>query len=153
MPRFLTENTEALKNELAAYLETYPGEELSAIQFWYEALGGYGVPFDEDYQAIEAAILATGEWEDAGDIRHEKFGVQKTFRSKTPYKQTDEKLRVQHLFRLNELYKDPAGKVFKIVLSEVYNLRTFEVVDGHLTGPMVKIDPTSDYAKSLVKVG
>jgi hypothetical protein len=61
---------------------------------------------------------------------------------------------VQHMFKLNGLYRDPAaGKVYKIVLSEVYNLRCFEVVDGSLTGSMVKIHPLSDLAKTLEEVG
>jgi len=63
-----------------------------------------------------------------------------------------ERIMVQHMFKLNGLYKAPDGRIFKIVLSEVYNLRCFEYVDGKLVGPMVKIHPTSDFAKSLVEV-
>jgi hypothetical protein len=59
---------------------------------------------------------------------------------------------VQHMFKLNGLYRTPEGKVLKIVLSEVYNLRCFEVVDGNLTGPLIKIHPESARAKSLVEV-
>jgi len=59
---------------------------------------------------------------------------------------------VQHLFKLNGLYRGPDDKVLKIVLSEVYNLRCFEIVDGKMVGPMVKIHPTSDYAKKMVEV-
>jgi hypothetical protein len=62
------------------------------------------------------------------------------------------KIMVQHLFKLNSLYKAPDGRVFKIVVSEVYNLRCFEVVKGNLVGGMIKIHPTSDFAKSLVEV-
>jgi hypothetical protein len=62
------------------------------------------------------------------------------------------KIMVQHMFRLQGNYKAPDGRVFRIVLSEVYNLRCFEVVNGNLVGPMVKIHPTSDFAKSLVEV-
>ncbi|MDR0861929.1 MAG: hypothetical protein LBN30_04025 [Oscillospiraceae bacterium] len=61
------------------------------------------------------------------------------------------KIMVQHLFKLNGLYKEPDGKVLKIVLSEVYNLRCFEVKDGNLTGPLIKIHPESDRAKALVE--
>lgn len=61
-------------------------------------------------------------------------------------------IMVQHMFKLNGLYRAPDGRVFKIVLSEVYNLRCFEVVDGNLVGGMIKIHPTSDLAKSLVEV-
>ncbi len=62
-------------------------------------------------------------------------------------------LMVQHMFKLNGLYKTPDGKILKVVCSEVYNLRCFEVVNGNLVGPMIKIHPTSELAKSLVEVG
>lgn len=61
-------------------------------------------------------------------------------------------LMVQHMFELGSLYKAPDGKVLKVVTSEVYNLRCFEMKDGHMTGPMIKIHPTSDLAKALVKI-
>jgi len=61
------------------------------------------------------------------------------------------KLMVQHKFKLNGLYKTPEGKVLKVVLSEVYNLRCFEVVDGKLVGPMIKIHPESELADALVE--
>jgi len=67
-------------------------------------------------------------------------------------KKKQNKIMVQHLFKLNSLYRAPDGKVFKIVLSEVYNLRCFEVVGGNMVGGMIKIHPTSDLAKSLVEV-
>jgi hypothetical protein len=57
------------------------------------------------------------------------------------------------MFKLNGKYKAPDGKVYKIVLSEVYNLRCFEIdAKGNLVGPMVKIHPESELAKSLVEV-
>jgi hypothetical protein len=62
------------------------------------------------------------------------------------------KMMVQHMFKLGGLYKTPEGKVLKVVCSEVYNLRCFEVVNGNMTGGMLKIHPTSDLAKSLVEV-
>ena len=62
------------------------------------------------------------------------------------------KLMVQHKFKLGGFYKMPDGKVIKVVVSEVYNLRCFEVQDGNLTGPMLKIHPESDLANSLVEV-
>ena len=62
------------------------------------------------------------------------------------------KMMVQHLFKKDGLYKTPDGKVLKIIVSEVWNLRCFEVVDGSLVGPMIKIHPESDLAKSLVEV-
>jgi len=61
-------------------------------------------------------------------------------------------MMVQHMFRINGFYKTPEGKVLKIVTSEVYNLRAFEIQDGVMVGPMLKIHPKSELAKSLVEV-
>jgi hypothetical protein len=63
-----------------------------------------------------------------------------------------EKIMVQHMFKPGALYKTPDGKILKVVLSEVYNLRCFEVVNGNMVGRMIKIHPTSELAKSLVEV-
>ena len=62
------------------------------------------------------------------------------------------KMMVQHLFKKDGLYKAPDGKVLKIIVSEVWNLRCFEVVDGKMVGPMIKIHPESDTAKALVEI-
>lgn len=62
------------------------------------------------------------------------------------------RIMVQHMFKVGGRYKAPDGRVFQVALSEVYNIRCFEVKDGNLTGGMIKIHPTSDYAKSLVEV-
>ena len=62
------------------------------------------------------------------------------------------KLLIQHMFKKDGLYKAPDGKVLKVVASEVWNLRCFEIVGGKMTGPMIKIHPESDLAKSLVEV-
>jgi hypothetical protein len=59
---------------------------------------------------------------------------------------------IHHMFKKDGFYKAPEGKVYKLVVCEVWNLRAFEVVDGRMTGPMVKIHPESDLAKSLVEV-
>ena len=62
------------------------------------------------------------------------------------------KMMVQHSFKRDTLYKTPDGKTLKVIVSEVWNLRCFEVVDGKMIGPMIKIHPESDLAKSLVEV-
>jgi len=61
-------------------------------------------------------------------------------------------MMVQHIFKKEGLFKEPDGKVLKVVVSEVWNLRCFEVVDGKLVGPMIKIHPESDRAKALVAI-
>ena len=62
------------------------------------------------------------------------------------------KVMIQHLFKKDTLYKEPDGTVLKIVVSEVWNLRCFEISSGKMTGPMIKIHPESDRAKALVEV-
>ena len=61
-------------------------------------------------------------------------------------------MMVQHLYKLGGLYRTPDGKTLKVVCSEVWNLRCFEVVDGNMVGPMIKIHPASDLAKSLAEI-
>ena len=62
------------------------------------------------------------------------------------------KMMVQHMFKRDTLYKEPNGTILKIVTSEVWNLRAFEIKDGKMTGGMIKIHPESDRAKALVEV-
>ncbi len=62
------------------------------------------------------------------------------------------KIMVQHMFKLGSLYKAPDGKVYKVVLSEVFNIRVFEIVNGNMVGGMIRFLPESDFAKSLVEV-
>ena len=61
-------------------------------------------------------------------------------------------MMVQHMFKRDTLYKEPDGTILKIVTSEVWNLRAFEIKDGKMTGPMLKIHPESDRAKALVEL-
>ena len=153
MPRFSTENTEALKTEVNAYLADYIGETIMPIKVWYEAFGGYGVPRAEDLDRIAQVIEETGNWTDIGAVRDEKFGSVPTYKRSVPLKfDATGDFPVQHMFKLNAMYKTPDGKTLKVVTSEVYNLRCFEIVDGHMTGSMIKIDPKSDLAASLVEV-
>ena len=60
------------------------------------------------------------------------------------------KLLIQHMFKKDGLYKEPNGTILKVVVSEVWNLRCFEISDGKMIGPMIKIHPESERAKSLV---
>ncbi|MDR1068501.1 MAG: hypothetical protein LBL36_04570 [Clostridiales Family XIII bacterium] len=153
MPRFPTEKAEALQAAVSAYLADYIGETVSAIQIWYEGLGGFGVPEPQDTEAITAVVNASANWTDAGSVRHEKFGVQPSWKRAAKYEDDPAKpLRVQHKFRLNGMYRTPDGRVLKVVVCEVYNLRLFEIRDGHMTGPMLKIDPRSELANSFVEV-
>ncbi len=135
------------------WLDAFPGDLTCALQIWYEGLGGMGTPSPAEIAAIEEALAKADGWEPAGDVRYEKMGIQKSIKRTTP-KTIDNNghIMVQHMFKLGSLLKAPDGKVYKVMLSEVYNLRCFEVKDNNLVGGMIKIDPTSDFAKSLVEV-
>ena len=60
-------------------------------------------------------------------------------------------IMIQHLFKKDGFYKEPDGKVIKVVAAEVWNLRCFEIQNGKMTGPMIKIHPESDRVKALVE--
>ena len=145
-----------LAERVEVWLEEYPGELICARQLWYEGLEGEGVPEPSLVVALEDLIAALPEWKSVGEVRYEKYGMQYSFKreqSAARRKAAEEPLMTQHLFKVNGRYQTPEGKVYQVVLSEVYNLRCFEIKDGHMTGPMVKIHPLSDLAKSLKEVG
>jgi hypothetical protein len=159
MPRFSTGDTALLERRIASYLDDFPNDVTCPLQIWYEALGAYGVPEPADTAAVTDVLDRQEGWTDAGIVRYEKFGAQKSYRrarnretapDRDPRR--DKGIMVQHLFEVGGLYRAPDGKVYKVVLSEVYNLRCFEIADGHMTGGMVKIHPNSELAKSLVRV-
>ena len=155
MPRFDTSDFENLRKTMKSYLDDFPGDIICPLQIWYEALGAYGAPSARDVSSIEAVLDESPDWKDAGEVRYEKFGKQHSYgRTASAPSVTSEphNIMVQHLFKLNGLYRGPDGKVLKIALSEVYNLRCFEVADGQLVGPMIKIKPTSDYAKKMTAI-
>ena len=159
MPRFSTGDTALLERRIASYLDDFPSDVICPLQIWYEGLGAYGVPTPADTAAMTDVLERQEGWTDAGVVRYEKFGAQKSYkRARTESARTEKRplrekgIMVQHLFKVGGLYRAPDGKLYKVVLSEVYNLRCFEIVDGHMTGGMVKIHPTSDLAKSLTEV-
>jgi hypothetical protein len=154
LPRFDASDFENLRKTMKRYLDDFPGDIICPLQIWYEALGAYGVPSAQDVRAMEAVLGELPDWKDAGEIRYEKFGKQHSYRrtAAAPVTSEPHNIMVQHLFKVNGLYRGPDGKVLKIALAEVYNLRCFEVVDGNLVGPMIKIKPTSDYAKKMTAI-
>jgi len=80
MQRCCVTNPNALRAAVDKYFNTFPGELICALQLWYEGLGGQGVPNAAEMTAIQDAIAATPGWKDAGDVRYEKFGVQKSYK-------------------------------------------------------------------------
>lgn len=151
----MTTAGQAFKHEerIRGYIKGYRGDMLCARQVWYEALEGCGIPDDEDISFISRVLESTDGWTDVGVQRYEKFGRQPSYSRKIiPEDCFDDggHIRVQHMFKVGSMYQVPDGKVYKIVLCEVYNLRGFEIERGKLVGSMIRIDPTSELAKSLV---
>lgn len=154
MSRFYTSNSRTLEAAMKGYLDTFLGDIICARQIWYECLGGYGTPTQEDMKAMQSVLDRLDDWQSIGTVRYEKFGLESSYKRKADNqpKSIGGSVLPQHICRVNELYKTPDGKTYKIVLSEVYNIRCFEVVEGKMTGPMIKFHPESDIAKSLVAV-
>ncbi|MDR2360690.1 MAG: hypothetical protein LBD85_05365 [Oscillospiraceae bacterium] len=152
--RFDTKNTAGLELKVKTYLADFASDLVCPVQIWYEALGGYGAPTKDDKAAIAAALGKQPEWTSVGDTRYEKYGAQPTWTRASgqiqPARATPDKFAVQHLFKVNGVYVTPENRKYKVVLSEVYNLRCFELdASGNMIGPMVKIDPRGDIAKTL----
>jgi len=140
-------------SSITTWLGDFEGDVTCALQIWYECLGGMGTPNPAEVAAIEEIVAGAKGWKPAGNVRYEKMGQQRSFKRTAPKNaMTPAHIMVQHLFKLNSLYRAPDGRVLKVVLSEVYNLRCFEVVNGNLVGGLIKIHPTSDFAKSLIEV-
>ena len=152
MAKIDVSDPKALKAAVEGYLAKFPGDLICALQLWYEGLGGQGVPDAVEMTAIQDAIAATSGWADVGGVRYEKFGVQRSYKFDGARTGVVNKAMIQHLFKRDGLYKEPDGKVLKIVTSELWNLRCFEITDGRPAGPMIKIHPESDRAKALVEV-
>ena len=155
MAKIDVSDPKALKAAVEKYLGELPSNLICALQLWYQGLGGQGVPNAAEMAAIQDAIASTSGWEDAGNLRDERFGVQKTYKRANPLKHEvigPGKTMIQHIFKKEGFYKEPDGTVLRVATSEVWNLRCFEVKDGKQIGPMIRINPGSDRAKALVEV-
>lgn len=141
------------KQRVTDWLKEFPGDTVCVRQIWYECFEGSGIPNSETYGEIESVLAGSGDWTQAGDIRYEKMGMQPSFRrAQNPEPVKDGRIMVQHMFKVGGTYRDSEGKLLRIVLSEVFNIRCFELQDGSLVGRMIRFDPCSDYAKTLVEV-
>jgi hypothetical protein len=143
------ENLTFFQETMKRYLDDYPSDVICPLQAWYE-LGGCGTPGGAEMEAMKAVLDSLEDWENIGEIRYEKFGKQPSYRQR---RFAGNEAMVQHRFKLNGLYRGPDGKLLKVVLSEVYNLRCFEIADGNMVGPMIKIHPASDYADRMMEAG
>lgn len=154
MSRIDVSDSKALRAATDKFLDAFPCDEVCALQLWYEGLDGQGVPDMAAMKHIDSAIADSQGWKCVGDVMFEKFGVQRSYKrtGKPPELYSEGKMRVQYMYKKNGLYREPDGKLLRVCVPEVWVLRCFEVVDGKMTGPMIKIPPESDRAKALVEV-
>jgi hypothetical protein len=80
MPRFSTGDTVLLERRITSYLDAFPGDVTCPLQIWYEELGGYGVPEPADMCAMTDVLDRQEAWNDAGMVRYEKFGAQRSYK-------------------------------------------------------------------------
>ena len=70
----------ALKAAVDKFLSEFPGELICALQLWYQGLDGQGVPNAAEMTVIQDAIAGTPGWSDVGNVRDERYGVQKSYK-------------------------------------------------------------------------
>ena len=80
MAKIDVSDPKTLKAAVEKYLSEFPGDLICALQLWYEGLGGQGVPTPDAMAAMEAELGTAAGWADAGNVRFEKFGVQKSYK-------------------------------------------------------------------------
>ena len=78
MAKIDVSDPKALEAAVGKYLSEFPGDLICALQLWYEGLGGQGVPDAAEMTAIQDAIVNAPGWTDVGNVRYEKYGVQKS---------------------------------------------------------------------------
>ena len=78
MARINTADETVLTAAVSKYLEAFPGDTMCALQLWYEGLDGQGAPNPAEMSAMNAALEKAPGWEPRGDVRYEKFGMQKS---------------------------------------------------------------------------
>jgi len=80
MAKIDVSDPKAIKTAVEKYLEGFPGDITFALRVWYQGLGGQGVPNAAEMSAIQDAIANAPNWKDVGDMRDERFGVQKSYK-------------------------------------------------------------------------
>ena len=83
MAKIDVSDPKALKTAVEKYLSEFPGDLICALQLWYEGLGGQGVPNLAEIAAIQDEIARKPGWSDVGNVRYEKYGAQKSYKSVT----------------------------------------------------------------------
>jgi len=73
-------DAKSLQTAVSKYLDDFPGDLMCALQLWYEGLGGMGTPTTAEMTTLNDALASAEGWTDAGNVRYEKFGVQKSIK-------------------------------------------------------------------------
>lgn len=84
MSKIATGDKEKLPGAVAQYLAGFPGDTICARQIWYEGLGGCGVPAPAVMAAVHAIMDSREDWQPAGSVRYEKYGLQASFKRVKP---------------------------------------------------------------------
>ena len=82
MAKIDVSDTKALKAAVEKYFSEFPGDLICGLQLWYEGLSGQGVPNPAEMATIQDAIANAPGWTEAGDVRYEKYGVQRSYKRK-----------------------------------------------------------------------
>ena len=80
MAKIDVSDPKALGAAAEKYLGDFPGGLICALQLWYEGLGGQGAPDAAEIAAVTDAIAGVPGWTDVGNVRYEKYGMQKSFK-------------------------------------------------------------------------
>ena len=66
--------------KVEAYLAGYAGEQVCALQVWYEGLQGHGLMQAGEAEELAQLVAGTAGWSDAGAQRYEKYGSQQSWK-------------------------------------------------------------------------
>ena len=80
MAKIDVSDPKALNVAVDKFLSEFPGELICALQLWYQGLDGQGVPNAAEMEAMQNAIAGIPGWSDAGNVRDERYGVQKSYK-------------------------------------------------------------------------
>ena len=80
MAKIDVSDPKALEEAVGKYLKDFPGNLICALQLWYEGLGGQGAPNTAAMAAMQDALKKAPGWADVGDLRYEKYGMQKSYK-------------------------------------------------------------------------
>ena len=80
MAKIDVSDPKALRAAVDIYLSAFQGDFICALQLWYQGLDGKGVPDAAGMAAIQDALANTPGWADVGNVRDERYGVQRSWK-------------------------------------------------------------------------